>query len=361
MKFLDINSQDKPILKSIDKEIKKIIKKTDFILGNSTKKFEISFAKYCGVKYAAGCGNGTDALYLAIKSLNLPYQSEVLLPAMSYCSTLFSVIQAGLKPVLVDLDINSPNISIKQIEKKISKKTRLIILVHLYGQSCDSYSLKKILKTKKIFIIEDAAQGHGGFDPKNKKKIGSIGDLACFSFYPGKNLGAYGDAGAVVTNNKKFFNKIKRLRNLGQLKKFDHNMIGLNSRLDTLQAAILLEKLKYLDYYNNKRKKIGNYYNKWLNNKKVTKLNYTKGCVYHQYVIITRQPKLFRLYLKKNNIPFGRHYPQSLNQLSAVKKMFIGEKFKNAEKLAKFGTSIPINPLLKKNDLKLICKIINKF
>ena len=361
MKFLNISLQDKPLLNSIIKDIRKIINNTDFILGKSTKIFEDKFAKYCGAKYAVGCGNGTDALYLAIKSLELPKNSEVIVPAMSYCSTLFAVIEAGLKPVLVDIEKNSSTLSFEEAKKKINKKTKLIIPVHLYGQCCDYRKLKNLVKNRKIYIIEDAAQAHGGYDSNSKRKAGSIGDIGCFSFYPGKNLGAYGDAGAIVTNNFSLYKKILRLRNLGQIKKFDHNIIGVNSRLDTIQAAILIKKLNKLDDLNKKRKLIANFYNKKINNKKIFKLKYSDGCVFHQYVIITKNPTIFRKYLKFHKIPYGRHYPQSLNQMKAVKKLFKNQKFSNAEFLAKNGTSLPTNPLLKTPELKMICKTINKF
>lgn len=363
MKFLDLYSQDKPILNKINKDINKIIINSDFILGKNTREFEQEFAKYCNSKFAIGCGNGTDALYIAIKALNLPKGSEVILPAMTWCSTLFAVIQAGLKPILVDIEKNSPTISIDEIKKKITKKTKLIIIVHLYGESCKFSQLKKILKNKHIKIIEDAAQAHGSYDASSKKKIkvGSMGDMACFSFYPGKNLGAYGDGGAIVTNNKKYYDFIVKFRNMGSKIKHEHDLIGINSRLDTIQASILSNKLKYLDYFNKKRKSIAKLYNQLIVNKYVSKLNYSSGCVYHQYVVITSKPKKFRNYLKLNKIPFGRHYPEPLNNLKVVKKMFKNKKFKNSETLAHKGTSLPINPLLKKKDVLKICNTINKF
>ena len=209
MKFLDIYNQDKDIINLILKDIKKVIKNTNFILGKG-QFFERNFAKYCKSKFAIGCGNGTDALYMAIKSLNLPKGSEVILPAMTYCSTLFAVIEAGLKPVLVDVK-NNPTISPEEI-KKINKNTRVVILVHLYGEINDYKKIKKIIKNKNIYIIEDAAQAHGAVDSSNKNKsVGSIGDIACFSFYPSKNLGAYSDAD-IVTNNKKLHEKILKYR-----------------------------------------------------------------------------------------------------------------------------------------------------
>lgn len=361
MKFLDIPNQDKSIKKKILKDISKIIKKSNFILGAEVKKFEEDFAKYCGVKFGVGCANGTDALILAIESLGLPKNSEIILPAMTWCSTLFSVIKNNFKPVLVDIKKDNSTICVNDLKKKITKKTKAIILVHLYGECCNVIEVKKIIKNKKIFIIEDAAQAHGAVDTITKKKVGSLGDIGCFSFYPGKNLGAYGDAGFLTTNSKKIFNKLIMLRNMGSKVKHTHNIVGVNSRLDTIQAVILNSKLKFLDENNKARKLIAEFYKKNLNNKYIEKLNYSDGCVYHQYVIKVKKLARFISYLNKNNIPYGRHYPKSINKLTAVRKIFIKQKFKNAEKLAKECISLPSNPLLRIKDLKYICSKINEF
>lgn len=372
MKFLDIAGQDRPIKKKILKDIRQIINQTDFISGNKVVEFEKKFSEYCGSKFAIGCANGTDAIFLALKSLNLKKNSEVILPAMTFCSTAFSVINAGLKPVLVDIDQNKPIVSLQKVKKKINKNTKAIILVHLYGQSCEVQNFINFKKNKKIFIIEDASQAHGAYDCSNcqnskeaccKKglKVGSSSDVSCFSLYPGKNLGAYGDAGIITTNNKKIYRDIKKLGNLGSEKKFFHDVVGVNSRLDTLQASILLNKLPNLDKLNEKRKKIANFYTKNIKNKKIIKLEYSKGCVYHQFVIIVKGIDRFINHLNRNKIPFGRHYPYAIHQLSSLKKYFKNQKFPLSEKLAKNGISLPIDPNLKKADLESVVKAINKF
>ena len=364
IKFFDIHNQDKKIHKAIFKDLKLLFKKTDFILGSNVERFEKKFALYSNTKYAVGCANGTDAIYLALKALNLKKNSEVIMPAMTYCSTIFSIIRAGLKPVLVDIEQNKSIISIDKIKEKINKKTKVIMLVHLYGESCEFFKLKKILQRKKIFIIEDASQAHGGYDyssGKRGKKVGSQGDIACFSLYPGKNLGAYGDAGIITTSNNKIYKYLKKLRNLGSEKKYYHDIIGVNSRLDTIQALILLKKLKNLDSYNFKRKLIAKIYSSKINNHKLKKLNYSRGCVYHQYVVITDNIKKFTKYLTTNNIPYGRHYPFPIHKLKAVKNLFSKEKFPNSELLAKKGVSLPIDPLLSKKAILKTCKIINDY
>jgi len=363
IRFLDIYKQDKKFHKKILKDFEKTFKKGDFILGNDVEKFEKNFAKFCNSKYAIGCANGTDALTLALSSLNLPRNSEVIIPAMTYCSTAFAVINANLKPILVDIDNLKPTISLTNIKKKINAKTRVIIPVHLYGSSCDLLNIKKLIKNKKIIIIDDCAQAHGAFDDsiKIKKKIGSTSDISCFSFYPGKNLGAYGDAGMITTNNKKFYNIIKKIRNLGSNKKFIHDYVGMNSRLDNIQASILSTKLSDLNINNKKRRKIAQFYKKNINNKKINKLLYSKSCVYHQYVILVKNRKKLISLLKKNKIPYGFHYPYPINKLHSLRKMFKNEKYPNSERLGKECISLPVDPNLSISNLKKIIKVLNRF
>ena len=359
IKFLNINKQDEPIRKKIIKNINNVINKNNFILGDYVENFEKAFANFCGAKYAISCANGTDALTITLKILNLPKNSEVIIPAMTYCSTAFAVINAGLKPVLVDISTLEPTISIDKLKAKITNKTKVIMPVHLYGSVVNINKIKKIIKKKNIYLIDDCSQAHGAY--LNKSRVGSLTDISCFSLYPGKNLGAYGDAGIITTNNKYFFNKIKNFRNLGSTVKFIHTQIGFNSRLDTIQASVLIEKLKLLDKYNNQRIKIANYYDKNISNKKVTKLNYSKGSVYHQYVIMTEDKKGLINLFDKNNIQFGFHYPKSINQIDSLKKIFENNRFINSETLAKKCFSIPIDPTLSKKEISKIVKVLNFF
>jgi len=373
IKFYNIYKQDKNISEKIITDIKKIIKSNSFINGSAVKVFEENFSKYCGSKYAIACANGTDAIFFALKALGLKNGSEVILPAMTYCSTIFSVINSGLKPVLADIDKNSPLINIDNIKKLISKKTKVIMPVHLYGSVVDIKKIKKYIKDKKIHIIDDCAQAHGAFDCSNcisnkkdkccrlGKRVGSLSDISCFSLYPGKNLGAYGDAGIITTNNKKIYNYLKKITNLGSVKKFHHELIGFNSRLDTIQASVLNNKLKHLDKNNKKRELIAKNYNTKIVNPRVKKIEYTMGSVYHQYVILIKKKyknKLIKLF-HKNNIEYGYHYPKSLNKLKALKKFFFNKKFPNSENLANFCISLPIDPNLSKTNINLIIKLIN--
>lgn len=359
IKFLNIKKQDFKIKKKIISDIKKIINNNNFILGDKVFEFENKFAKLCNSKYAISCANGTDALTISLKILNLPKNSEVIIPAMTYCSTAFSVINAGLKPVLVDIDQNTPTIAISKIKEKINKNTRVIMPVHLYGSVVDINKIKKTIGSKKILIIDDCSQAHGA--KYNKQPVGSLADISCFSLYPGKNLGAYGDAGIITTNNNFFYKMIKNFRNLGSDKKFIHTQIGFNSRMDTIQASILNNKLGLLNIYNNKRRKIAKIYDNKIINKKIKKLNYSSSAVYHQYVILVNNKNLLIDKLKRNKIQYGFHYPNSINKLPALKKIFNKQQFPIAENLAKKCISLPIDPTLEKNEIDKIIKVLNSF
>jgi dTDP-4-amino-4,6-dideoxygalactose transaminase len=362
IKFLDIIKNDRSLHEKMFKELRKTFKKGDFILGNKVREFEKKFAIYTNAKYAIGCANGTDALLLALKSLNLPRNSEVILPAMTYCSTIFAVINANLKPVLADIDENSSTININQIQKKISRRTKVILPVHLYGSAINMNLIRNLTNKfkHKIYIIDDCAQAHGSYDDL-KRKIGSTSDISCFSFYPGKNLGAYGDAGIITTNNKIFFGNLQKLRNLGSNKKFVHTLVGFNSRLDTIQAIVLNEKLPKLDYSNNLRIRIARIYDDKIKNKKFKKLLYSKYAVYHQYVIKCKERFKLIKYLDKNKIEYGFHYPNAIHQLDIFKKKFKGKSYPNSEILAKQGISLPIDPLLNKKQIHYIITKLNSF
>ena len=363
IKFLDLYKQDQKLHNAILKDIKILFKKGDFILGNEVIKFEDNFKNFCQSKYAISCANGTDALTIALKSLDLPNHSEVIIPAMTYCSTAFAVINAGLTPILVDTEFLKPTIDLIDLKTKINKKTKVILPVHLYGSVANLNGIKKIIRKKNIYLIDDCAQAHGAYDDsmnsRNRKRIGSTTDISCFSLYPGKNLGAYGDAGIITTNNKKLFNKIKKIRNLGSDKKFIHDYVGMNSRLDTIQAIILNKKIKNLSNYNKNRQKIAQFYNKNIINKKITKLIYSKSCVYHQYVILIKNKKKFINKLNSKKIGFGFHYPYAIHQLDVFKKDFKNKKFVNAERLAKEGISIPIDPNLSQKEQNIIVNTLN--
>ena len=359
IKFFDIKKQDKKFQNKILNKIKTVIKDSSFIDGKEVDLFENNFKRFCNVKHCITVGNGTDALYIALKSLNLKKRSEIIVPAMTWKSTALAPLNLGLKVRLVDTEKKGSNFNLDDLKKKINRNTRVIIAVHLYGNPADIKEIKKMIKGRNIVIIEDAAQAHGAYDFNSKKKIGSIGDIACFSFYPGKNLGAYGDGGCITTNNDKYSKNIRMIKNLGSLNKFDCEVQGVNSRLDTIQAAILNLKIKDLNKNNKKRTNISQIYKNNINNDKIEILNYKKGCVYHQFIILTKEKKKIIKLFQKEKIQFGQHYPISINKLKIFSK-YQNKSFKNSEFLANYGLSLPIDPNLRQKDILKICQILNK-
>ncbi len=361
IKFFDLNRHDKKLKMKILRSIKKIINKKNFINGNEVLEFEKKFASYIKSKDAIACSNGTDALTLALKSLNLRKNSEVIIPAMTYVSTAFSVINAGLKPVLVDIDYNTGLMNLDLIKKKINKNTKVILPVHLYGSVVNINKLNKIKKNQKI--IEDASQAHGALYDYNLKKVGSCSDLACFSLYPGKNLGAYGDAGIIVTSNNFLTKKIKSLSNLGASRenKYEHGIIGYNNRLDTLQAAILNIKIDHLDKNNNLRRQIAKRYKVGINNSKINILRYTNNAVYHQFIILTKNRNEFMEFMNLKKIQTSIHYPNAIHQHKALKHLFKNAKLPMATNFARECVSIPIDPYLKSTEINYIIKAINSY
>ena len=361
IKFYSIKKSDYKIKNKILKSIKSVINKNNFILGSEVYEFEKKFSKFCNSKYAISCSNGTDAITLALLSLNLKKNSEVILPAMTYASTFYAVINSGLKPVLVDINSEDPLINIDQIQKKITNKTKVVIPVHLYGSVVDIPLLRKKI-SKKIYILDDCAQAHGA-KFSNKKMVGgkNISTISTFSLYPGKNLGAYGDGGIITTNNFKLYKRLRKIRNIGASRKFDHETIGFNNRLDTLQASILIHKLERLKILNKKRILIANIYKKKILNPKIKIVNYSKFSVYHQFVIRVPNRSNFINYMTNNKIETGLHYPHTINQMKFYKKNFKKIIFPNAEQLAKECVSLPIDPMLNNSEINYIVNIINKF
>ena len=359
--FNNIYNQDKILFPKIINNLKKIIKKSNFILGKEVKTFEQNFSKFTNTKYCVSCANGSDALFLALKSLNLKKNDEVIIPDMTYIATASAVINNGCKLRIADVNLSNASIDQDDVVKKINLKTKAIIVVNLWGYSANYKKLKKICKKKKIILIEDAAQSIGSFNDDGIKS-GNLGDIACFSFFPGKNLGAYGDGGAVVTNNIKFYKSILQLRTHGALKKFKYETIGINSRLDTIQSSILNEKLKRINIINNKRRSIAKYYFKKLKNKKFSLFNgINNGSCFHQFVILVKERVKFTNYLKKNMIPFGFHYPYSIHKLPAVQNYCSDKKLKNSLLISSRCVSLPIDPNLNKKKLNYIIEKLNSF
>ena len=372
MKFTDVNPLTNSQQNKITKSIISTIRKGDFILGKNVKKFEKKFSKLSNSKYAVGCATGTDALLLALKALNLKKNDEVIIPGMSYISTGLCVALNNIKIVFADINDETGLISLENLKKKISKKTKVVIPVNLYGQKVDIKLLRKIVG-KKIYIIEDSAQSHFSYSCYNcrnyfnnicckKERNHQYSDLSCYSFYPSKNLGAYGDGGIITTNNSSIYNKLKILRNLGAIKKNVHEYEGLNSRLDTIQASILLEKIKYTNDHNDYRRKISSFYDEELSLLDEVKLTQSKpGSSRHLYVIRVKNRNKLAKYLIKNKIPVQYHYPYSLNKAGALRKKIKKVKLINSEKWAKECLSLPLYPYMPLNEAKRVVNFIKKF
>jgi len=316
VKFLDLHKQYLTIQQEINEVIQDVIKKTAFVGGSYLEEFENNFASYHNARHCIGVGNGTDALEVAIWCLDLPKGSEVLVPANSFIATSEAVTRNNLKVVFVDCKEDF-TICPKSIEKHITNRTKAIIPVHLYGHPCDMDTIMKISKKYDLKVIEDSAQAHGA--QYKGKKIGTFGDLATFSFYPGKNLGAYGDGGAILTNDSFLESRCRMYANHGRSSKFAHEVEGINSRLDGLQAAILNVKLNYLDLWIQKRAKVANFY---LENLKGLPIQLPKVSedvlhVWHLFVIQVEDRDKLKAYLTSKNIQTGIHYPIALPKLKA--------------------------------------------
>jgi len=372
MKFTEVNPFSKKIQSFINKSILNTVKNKDFILGKNVKKFEDKFSKLSNSKYSVGCATGTDALLLALKSLNLKKKHEVIIPGMSYISTGLCASLNNNKIIFADIDDQTGLISFESIKKKLSKNTKVIIPVNLYGQKVNIKLLRKIVG-KRIFIIEDSAQSHfssicqyckktNHISCYKKEKNHKYADISCYSFYPSKNLGAYGDAGIITTENINLYKKLLILRNLGSVRKNLHQYEGLNSRLDTIQAAVLLQKLKYTPILNNYRRKISSYYDEelaYIENIKLTSTD--PGSSRHLYVIRARNRDKLAKYLVKKNIPIQFHYPYSLNKSRALRKSSKSVKLMNSEKWAKECISLPLHPYISINEVKRTVSYIKKY
>ena len=362
LKFLDLNKQTKNIKKKIINSIKKNINSSSFIGGKDLDKFEEEFKSYLKVNFCLGVANGTDALEIAIKALDLKKKSEIIVPSNSWISTAEAVINNNCKLKFVDVD-DTHNICINDLKKKISKKTEAIIVVHLYGNPANMKEILKLKKKYNVKIIEDCAQAHGA--EINMKKISTFGDIGTFSFFPSKNLGCYGDGGCIVTNNKKYYNLMKKIANHGGLKKNSHLIQGRNSRLDNIQAGILRIKLKELDKWIKYRKYQAQIYYECLSNidqiSFVKKMKNTESSN-HLMVIRTPSRDKLRSYLKRNGIYTGIHYPYALPQAKVFKNKHLSYcKNMNSIKFSKQIISLPIGEHLNISQIKHICYKIKTF
>ncbi len=363
--FLDLHKINARFEAGLQKRFQAFLDSGYYILGNSVSKFETEFANYCGTNFCIGTGNGLDALRLILEGYKvlgvLSEGDEVLVASNTYIATILAVKQAGLHPVLVEAETETFNFNLDALNKAITSKSKVIMPVHLYGQLAPMKQIMKLAKQHNLLVIEDAAQAHGAVSEEGIK-AGNLGHAAGFSFYPTKNLGALGDAGAITTNDKDLAEALKKLRNYGASSKYVNELLGLNSRLDELQATFLSEKLGSLDADNDRRRIIARRYLSEIVNTAVTLPNWngSKSHVFHLFVVQVSKRDDFVAYLKEHQIGTLIHYPIPPHQQQALTE-FSNLRFPMAEKIHEQVVSLPISPVMEEKSVTRVIEVINQF
>ena len=370
IQMVDLKGQYDKIKEDVNAGIQECLDTTAFINGPAVKEFQKNFEQYLGVKHVIPCANGTDALQIAMMALDLQPDDEVLCPAFTYVATAEVIGLLGLKPVMTDVMPDTFCIETNDLEKYLTPKTKAIVPVHLYGQSADMEKIMAFAEKHHLFVIEDNAQAIGSdytFSNGEKKKTGTVGHIGCTSFFPSKNLGCYGDGGALMTNDDELANKIRMIANHGQEKKYYHKVLGCNSRLDTIQAAVLKVKLKYLDEYSNARNEMASYYDENLKNIEGLEIPVRapySNHVFHQYTLKVKNGKRDQLqkYLADKNIPSMIYYPLPLYKQEAFKQ-YVPEGFSLpvTEQLCKDVISLPIHTEFDKDSSDRVISEIKNF
>ena len=361
--FVDLTAQYHSIEKEVDAAIKKVLLQCNFILGAEVEEFEIAFARFIGVAHGIAVSSGLDALRLPLQALGIGKGDEVITPANTFIASALAVSAVGAKPILVDCDPNTYNIDPKLIELALTRRTRAIMPVHLTGQAADMDAILDVAKRQQLHVIEDAAQAHGTL--YNGRACGSLGTVGGFSFYPGKNLGAYGDGGMVTTNDKELAAKLRRLRHYGQETKYHHHEKGLNARLDTLQAAVLSIKLRYLSNWNEARAKHAQRYRQLLTG--VGDIRFQQQAsfsthIYHLFIIETDHRSELQKHLNGAGIHTNIHYPIPIHLQKAYKDLGYKEgDFPHAEQAAKRMLSLPMFPELTNVQIDRVTESIKEF
>ena len=359
IEYENLGKTNKPFSEEYKKSFQKSLLSGRFILGKNVENFENEFATYCHSNHCIGVASGLDALILALKAFEFEKGSEVIVPSNTYIATILSIIHNGLKPVLVEPDINTYNIDPSRIKEKINKNTKAILVVHLYGKTCEMDTIQEICNNYQLKLIEDCAQSHGA--TFKEQPSGTFGDFGCFSFYPTKNLGALGDAGAITTNNDNLSETVKKLRNYGSGVKYVNDLVGYNSRLDEIQAGFLSIKLKKLNDINAHKRKLASIYLKHLKNnfvKPVVDKNYFD--VYHIFNIRHNKRNELKEYLLKNEIKTEIHYPIPPHKQMAMNGIIEG-CFPISEEIHETTLSLPISYYHTEDDVCRIVEVMNKF
>ena len=360
--YSDLTYIHNQIREEVDQKVKSVLDSNWFILGKEVEEFEKEYAAYIGAKHCIGVGNGLDALHLILAGYGIGPGDEVIVPANTFIATALAVSYCGATPVLVDADEETCNLDISKIEEKITDKTRAIMAVHLYGQAVDIDKVYEVAKKYNLKVIEDAAQAHNA--KWNGKKTGNLGDAAGFSFYPGKNLGAFGDAGAITTSDDELARKIKALRNYGSEEKYKHIYKGFNSRLDEMQAGILRIKLKYMDQWTKERQEIAAYYLEHVKNPRISlpKAPATEQHVWHIFPVFVEDREAFMAHMEARGIKTLIHYPIPVHLQEGYAELGYKEgDYPVAERLAKQEVSLPLWVGMQKEELEAVVEALNSF
>ncbi|MDF2690488.1 MAG: fdtB [Gammaproteobacteria bacterium] len=360
VEFLNLKAINQQYSHEIEAAIKKTLDSGHYILGKEVELFEQEFAKFCGSKYCIGVANGLDALNLIIKAYGFSAGDEIIVPANTFIASILAISENGLKPVLIEPELSSYNIDANKIEQKITAKTKAIMAVHLYGQIANMKDIAQIAQKYNLKLIEDAAQAHGAC--LGETRVGNLGDAAGFSFYPGKNLGALGDGGAITTNDKDLAEKLKALRNYGSFIKYHNHYKGLNSRLDELQAAVLRVKLRYLDQDNQKRRLAAEAYLSEIKHESIVlpQVNDPKSHVWHLFVIRTQNREKLQKYLSGKAIQTLIHYPIPAHKQKAYKE-WNELSFPITETIHEQVLSLPISPIMSRHEIEIVTQAINDY
>lgn len=366
--FLDLKELNKPYDAKIKKAINQVIDSGWYLRGKEVDSFEMEYSNFVRVEHTVSVANGLDALRIILRSYiemgEMEEGDEIIVPANTYIASILAIVDNNLKPVLVEPDINTYNIDSDLIEEHISKKTKGIMIVHLYGQNAYSEKIETLCKKYNLKLIEDAAQAHGAY--YNDKRVGNLGHAAGFSFYPGKNLGALGDAGAICTNDEEFSEVCRALGNYGSQKKYYNKYLGYNSRLDEIQAAVLRVKLKGIDEDNQQRRKVADYYLKNITNPKVTLPKVpgspliSKNHVWHLFVVRVSNREKFIQHLKKKNIDTLIHYPIPPNKQEGYPELN-EYSLPITEKIHNEVVSLPMSPVLKSFEINYVVDVVNQY
>ena len=359
IEFAKLADEYQAIEEEVNSAIKDVLESGWFVLGENVSAFERDFAEYVGTEHCLGLNSGSDALYLALKALGIGKGDEVITVSHTFISTADAIVRNGATPVFVDIDPTTYTMDVTRIEPAISEETKAIIPVHLYGQPVDMDPVLDLAEEHDLYVIEDAAQAHGA--EYKGEVVGSLGDVGCFSYYPVKNLGAYGDGGAVVTDDKELSEEISLLRDMGASEKYQHKRVGMNSRLDEIQAAILRVKLRYLDQWNERRRELASIYNQSLDGVVTTPSERPDSThAYHLYCITTEDRKGLRRYLDQQGIATMVHYPTPVHEQDAYQEKDV-RSLPVTESVASQLVSLPLFPFHTDAEIETVAHVISEY